>query len=128
MKRTAVATAAVSLDRETSEIIRKGLVRKGDPLACARIAGIAAAKRTGGLIPLCHPLPIEDVSVDLTVEGDSVKIRSTVVTTAKTGVEMEALTAVTVAALTVYDMCKAVDRSMVIGEIKLESKEKEPIG
>ncbi len=127
VKRTAVATGTVRMNRGTIDQIAEGLLKKGDPLATARVAGIMAAKRTADLIPLCHPLPIDRVSVDFeTGEGD-VRIRAEVVTVARTGVEMEALAAVSVAALTIYDMCKAVDKEMEIGDIKLESKTKEPV-
>ena len=127
VKRRAVATGAVHLGAETAEMITDGMIKKGDPLATARIAGIMAAKKTGDMIPLCHPLPLDTVSVDFEMEGDRIDIRVEAVATARTGVEMEALTAVSVAALTIYDMCKAVDKEMTIGEIKLESKTKEPV-
>ena len=120
--RVAIAGGRVLLAPETIALIRSGAVPKGDVLAAARIAGIMAAKKTSELIPLCHPLPISSVSVNLTVEDDSVRIQSTVSVTGKTGVEMEALTAVSVAALTVYDMVKAVDRAAVITDIRLEHK------
>ena len=125
VRRRAVASGEVRMQRETARQIAEGLMKKGDPLATARIAGIQAAKRTADLVPLCHPLPIDRVSVDFEVEEGRVGVRAEVVTTARTGVEMEALTAVTVAALTIYDMCKAVDKGMVLGDIKLESKTKE---
>ncbi len=121
-RRVAVASGRVHLASETIALIRSGGVPKGDVLAAARIAGIMAAKKTSELIPLCHPLPITSVSVDLTVEDDSVNIQATVVVTGKTGVEMEALTAVSVAALTIYDMVKAVDRAAIITDIRLEHK------
>lgn len=127
VRRRAVSSGIVRMKRETALQIVKGLLKKGDPLATARIAGIMAAKRTAGLIPLCHPLPIDQVSVDFEMGEESVGIRAEVVTVARTGVEMEALTAVAVAALTIYDMCKAVDKEMVIGDITLESKTKEPV-
>ena len=104
-----------------------GSLPKGDALTVARIAGIQAAKRTGELIPLCHPLPLTVVEVDLTVDGDGVAIEAAAETTAQTGVEMEALTAVAVAALTVYDMAKAVDKAMRIEGVELVSKTKEPV-
>jgi cyclic pyranopterin phosphate synthase len=126
VKRTAVATGRVYLSAETAEKISGGLLEKGDPIATARIAGIMAAKKTAELIPLCHPLPIDRVSVDFEVVEAAIGIRAEVVATARTGVEMEALTAVAVAALTIYDMCKAVDGGMTIGDITLESKKKEP--
>ncbi len=127
VKRTAVATGTVHLKTETTEMITDGLIKKGDPLAAARMAGIMAAKKTGDLIPLCHPLPLDNVSIDFEMGDDRIDIRAETVATAKTGVEMEALTAVSIAALTIYDMCKAVDREMTIGEIRLESKTKEPV-
>jgi cyclic pyranopterin phosphate synthase len=108
---------------ETLAVIREGTARKGDVLGVARLAGIMAAKRTGDLIPLCHPLPIDAVSVDLTLAQGGIDIAATVRTTGRTGVEMEALTAVSVAALTVYDMCKSIDRSMQIENIRLTHKE-----
>ena len=104
-------------------MIAGGTAAKGDVLGVARIAGIMAAKRTADLIPLCHPLPLSAVSVDLRVAGDGVEISATVKTTGRTGVEMEALTAASVAALTVYDMCKAIDRGMRIGEVRVVHKD-----
>ena len=127
VKRTAVASGVIRLKAETIELLQKGLMKKGDPLAAARIAGIMAAKKTGELIPLCHPLPIDQVRVELAVGRDAITIEAVVTTTAKTGVEMEALTAVSIAALTIYDMCKAVDKSMTIENITLTSKKKEPL-
>jgi cyclic pyranopterin phosphate synthase len=127
VKRTAVAVGAVHFTAETVEMIRQGLMKKGDPIAAARIAGIMAAKKTAELIPLCHPLPIDRVSVDFEIEDERIDIRTEVVAVARTGVEMEALTAVAVSALTIYDMCKAVDKGMTIGGITLESKKKEPL-
>jgi cyclic pyranopterin monophosphate synthase len=128
--REAVAEGFISLRAETVRLISAGSVPKGDVFAAARIAGILAAKRTGELIPLCHPLPIESVEVAFDVPPadaratDPVRVRITATAriTAKTGVEMEALTAVTVAALTIYDMCKAVDKTMVIDGVRLVSK------
>ena len=125
VRRKAVASGTIRMKAETVLQIAKGLLKKGDPLATARVAGIMAAKRTAGLIPLCHPLPIDQVSVDFEMGETDVGIRAEAVTVARTGVEMEALTAVAVAALTIYDMCKAVDKEMVIGDIRLESKTKE---
>jgi len=123
--REARAGGAVVMRPETLELIRRNALQKGDVLAVAKIAGIMAAKRTAGLIPLCHPLPL--TSVDLTFDLDStagrIDIESVARVTAKTGVEMEALTAVTVAALTVYDMCKAVDREMRITDVRLIEKQ-----
>jgi cyclic pyranopterin phosphate synthase len=106
----------------TVEALRAGRTPKGDPLETARLAGIMAAKRTGELIPLCHPLPLTHVEVRAKLEETGVYLEAEAATNAPTGVEMEALTAVTVAALTVYDMCKAVDKSMVLGEVRLEKK------
>jgi len=127
VRRRAVAAGSVRMKRETMDRIAGGLLKKGDPLATARVAGIMAAKRTADLIPLCHPLPIDQVSVDFEMGSEGVDIKAQVVTIARTGVEMEALAAVAVAALTIYDMCKAVDKEMVIGDIRLESKTKEPL-
>jgi cyclic pyranopterin phosphate synthase len=128
VRRRAVATGTVRMKRETMEQIADGLLKKGDPLATARVAGIMAAKQTAGLIPLCHPLPVDHAGVDFEMGEEGVRITAEVVTVARTGVEMEALAAVAVAALTIYDMCKAVDREMVIGDIRLESKTKEQAG
>jgi cyclic pyranopterin phosphate synthase len=108
--------------RAALSAIRAGKVKKGDPLQTARLAGIVAAKRTSDLIPLCHPLPLSHVDVDIFREKDGYTIESRVRTTARTGVEMEALTAVAVAALTIYDMLKALDKTMVIGEICVMEK------
>jgi len=121
-ERKASASGFVRMSGETVRAIRDRRMPKGDPLETARLAGIMAAKRTPDLIPLCHPLMLTHVDVRLEVRDDGVAILSTVTTTAETGVEMEALTAAAVAALTVYDMCKAVDKSMVISDICLESK------
>ncbi len=122
-ERVAVASGTVKMLPETLEMIRSGEVKKGDVLAVARVAGIMAAKKTSELIPLCHPLPLTSAKIDFEfVDDNTLKIISETKTTYATGVEMEALTAVSVAALTIYDMCKAVDRGMVIGEIKLEKK------
>jgi cyclic pyranopterin phosphate synthase len=126
VKRTAVARGFIGMAATTVDALRGRSVAKGDVLTTAKLAGIMAAKRTGDLIPLCHPLPIDDVRVELDVEDGGVRIEAAVVSIARTGVEMEALTAVSVAALTIYDMCKAVDREMVIGDIALQSKTKEP--
>nr|WP_297279596.1 cyclic pyranopterin monophosphate synthase MoaC [uncultured Butyricicoccus sp.] len=122
-RRTAQAQAIVSMDAKTLELITAGKMPKGDVFSCARIAGIMAAKRTWELIPMCHPILIESISVDLTPISDTeVRIISTLRCTHKTGIEMEALTAVSVAALTLYDMCKAVDRGMTIQDIMLLHK------
>jgi cyclic pyranopterin monophosphate synthase len=120
--REAVARGRISMSREAVRQIRSGRVRKGDPLQTARLAGILAAKRTSELIPLCHPLALTHVDVTLTPVAAGYDIEARVRTTGQTGVEMEALTAVSVAALTVYDMLKAVDRAMVIGDICLVEK------
>ena len=120
--REAVARGVIRISPDALELIRTGAVSKGDPLQAARIAGIMGAKRTADLIPLCHPLPLTQVAVDLCPRDDGYEIEARVRTTAQTGVEMEALTAVTIAALTVYDMVKAADRTMTIGEIRLVEK------
>jgi cyclic pyranopterin monophosphate synthase len=120
--REAIARGSIRMSREALAQIRRGRVAKGDPLQAARLAGIMAAKQTASLIPLCHPLPITNIQVDLTPTLGGYEIEARVRTTAQTGVEMEALTAVAVAALTVYDMVKAVDKTMVIGEIRLMKK------
>ena len=118
--RVAVAAGHINMAPETFDIISEGRAKKGDVLSVARLAGIMGAKKTPDLIPLCHPLPVTKVAVDLTLDPDlpGVQIEATVKTTGQTGVEMEALTAVSVAALTVYDMVKAVDKSMEIGGIR----------
>ena len=122
-RREAVAESTVLMQKETLELILGGAIKKGDVFAVARIAGMMAAKRTHELIPMCHPLPIDSVSVDIKpVEPDAVRIVATVVCTYRTGVEMEALTAASVAALTIYDMCKAVDRGMEIVSTRLVRK------
>ena len=122
-ERAATARARVVMRPETLAMIRAGGAAKGDVLGVARLAGIMGAKRTAELIPLCHPLPLTSVRVDLAPEGeDCVAIEATVKTTGRTGVEMEALTAASVAALTVYDMCKAVDRGMRIEALRLVAK------
>jgi len=120
--REAVARGSIRMAPATVRAIRRGEAAKGDPLQAARIAGIMAAKRTADLVPLCHPLPLTHVGVDLRPRRDGFEIEARVRTSAQTGVEMEALTAVAVAALTVYDMAKALDRDMVIGEIRLMEK------
>jgi len=123
--RVAVATGHISMARETFDIIKQGRAKKGDVLGVARLAGIMGAKKTPELIPLCHPLPITKVAVDLTLDPDlpGVQITATVKTTGQTGIEMEALTAVSTAALTVYDMAKAVDKAMVISGIRVVLKD-----
>jgi cyclic pyranopterin monophosphate synthase len=122
--RTATARARVMMDAATLAMIEAGTAKKGDVLGVARLAGIMAAKRTSDLIPLCHPLPITAVVLELTPDRDAhaVEIAATVRTTGQTGVEMEALTAASVAALTVYDMCKAVDRGMRIEDLRVVHK------
>lgn len=122
--RIAVARGEVHMQPATLELIRAGAIKKGDVLTVAQIAGIAAAKRTADLIPLCHPLPLTNISVELALEDSlpGVLISATVKTTAKTGVEMEALTAVSVAALTLYDMAKAAEKTMRIQNIRLVEK------
>jgi cyclic pyranopterin phosphate synthase len=122
--RLAVAAGAVYANAETLRLIREGALKKGDVLMVARIAGIMAAKRTADLIPLCHPIPLTKIGVEIVVDeaGGAVRITATARTIGQTGVEMEALTAVTVAALTIYDMAKAVDRAMRIGDIHLVEK------
>ena len=120
--REAVARGTIAMSREALRLIRRGAVKKGDPLQTARLAGILAAKQTSTLIPLCHPLSLSSVQVELTPKARGYEIEARVRTTGQTGVEMEALTAVAVAALTVYDMVKAVDNTMVIGAIRVMSK------
>ncbi len=123
-ERTAVAGGSVTMQPTTLRLIREGALKKGDVLTIARIAGIMAAKRTSELIPLCHPVALTQIEVDLTLddEHNAVLITATARTIGKTGVEMEALTAVSAAALTVYDMAKAVDRGMIIGAVRLLEK------
>jgi cyclic pyranopterin phosphate synthase len=121
-QRRAVATGRILLSPETLTLLRENGLPKGDVLAVARVAGIMAAKRTSELIPLCHPLMLNKVSLDFTYQESGVAIRAEVWVTGKTGVEMEALTAVSVAALTLYDMVKAVDRQATISDIRLEEK------
>jgi cyclic pyranopterin phosphate synthase len=123
--RIAVARGRITMQPETLAMITSGTAKKGDVLGVARLAGIMGAKKTSDLIPLCHPLPITKVTVDLTPDAasDSVLIEATVKTTGQTGVEMEALTAVSIAALTVYDMVKAVDKSMQITDVRVSLKD-----
>jgi len=123
-RRRAVARAEVRMAAETAQRLRE--LPKGDALTTAQLAGIMAAKRTSELIPLCHPLPLTHVEVTLEVGEESVEIVASAETTAQTGVEMEALTAASVAALTVYDMAKAIDKTMVVAEVRLLEKTKEP--
>jgi cyclic pyranopterin phosphate synthase len=122
-ERVATARARIIMQPETTQVIRDGSAKKGDVLGVARIAGIMAAKQTSTLIPLCHPLPITAVTVDLAAAEDGVDITATVRTTGRTGVEMEALTAASVAALTVYDMCKSIDRGMRIEDVRVVLKD-----
>lgn len=121
-RRRAVASAKVLLSPGALQAIRDHRTPKGDPLETARVAGIMAAKRTAELIPLCHPLPLTHIDIQATVEEHGVALLAEVSTDASTGVEMEALTAVTVASLTIYDMCKALDKGITISEIRLEIK------
>lgn len=121
-ERTATATGRVRMNAETRQLLAEKALPKGDVLTVARVAGVLAAKKTGELIPLCHPLPLTDIQVDLIPDSDGLTITATARCVGRTGVEMEALTAVTVAALTVYDMCKSVDKRMVIEGIHLVSK------
>ena len=128
VRRTAVAAGSVRLSPETVELLRKKALPKGDALNTARIAGVMAAKRTPDLIPLCHGLNLTSVDVEFEVAEGEIGIVATARASDRTGVEMEALTAVSVAALTIYDMCKAVDKGMIIGGVRLLEKTKEPGG
>lgn len=121
-RREAVATGRITMSTEAAAAIRDGLVKKGDVLAVARVAGIMAAKKTSDLIPLCHPLALTRIALDLVPDETGVTVSATVALAGRTGVEMEALTAVSVALLTVYDMAKALDKAMTIGGIRLLSK------
>lgn len=123
-ERVAVAEGAVYMQPETLRLIQEGALKKGDVLAVARIAGVMAAKRTAELIPLCHPIALTQIDLDLSIdaEANAVRIQATARTVGKTGVEMEALTGVSVAALTIYDMAKAVDRAMRLSDIRLLAK------
>ncbi|MDQ6736955.1 MAG: cyclic pyranopterin monophosphate synthase MoaC [Gemmatimonadota bacterium] len=123
-RRVARATGMISMSREAFEAVRDNAIAKGDVLGVARIAGIMGAKHTADMIPLCHPIPLASIEIDLALEESEPGVRatSTVVTTASTGVEMEAMMAVTVALTTIYDMAKSVDRAMVIGGVRLLSK------
>src|SRR6266511_5084357 len=120
--RRAVARGRVQMHAETASLVARGAITKGDVLAVARVAGIQAAKRTPDLIPLCHPLLVGSVLVNFRIEDDFIEVEAQVETVDRTGVEMEALTACSVACLSIYDMCKSVDRAMVIGEITLWEK------
>lgn len=126
--REATAAGSICLSAETLRLIQENGHKKGDVLAVARIAGIQAAKQTQYLIPLCHQIPLSKVAVEFELQDQAVHITATVKTTAATGVEMEALTAVSIAALTIYDMCKAVDKTMEITDLRLLSKTKTPLG
>lgn len=123
-ERIAIAEGFISLQNKTLKLIRDNEIQKGDVITVARIAGIQGAKRTSELIPLCHPIPLYHIDVQETIEKQGIRIRAEVKTTGKTGVEMEALTAVSISLLTIYDMCKAVDKSMIIKEISLLEKHK----
>ena len=122
-RRVAIATGRITMSAEALSAIRDGLVKKGDVLAVARVAGIMAAKRTSDLIPLCHPLPLTKASVDFTFEENGIRVTATAATDGKTGVEMEALTATSTALLTIYDMAKAIDKAMVIDGICVLEKQ-----
>jgi cyclic pyranopterin phosphate synthase len=122
--REATASGNIIMQKETIELIKNNLVKKGDVLSVARIAAISGAKKTFDLIPLCHNIPINKIDVSFEIKDNRIDITSRAVCDAKTGIEMEALTAVSIAALTIYDMCKAVDKHMKISDIKLEEKTK----
>ena len=126
-KRRAIARGNIRLQRETLELIAKDQIAKGNVFATARIAGIQAAKQTAQLIPLCHTLPLGQVSIDIVTSNDGAEVRCSADTVAQTGVEMEALVGVTVTLLTIYDMCKAVDKDMAITEVRLVEKTKQPV-
>jgi cyclic pyranopterin monophosphate synthase len=126
--RTAIATGRITLAKETVALVRKNEIAKGDVIATARIAGIQAAKRTAQLIPLCHTIPLSEVKIDIDLSAAAAEATCTARTVAQTGVEMEALTGVAVALLTIYDMCKAVDKEMVIGDVRLVEKTKSAVG
>ena len=123
--RRAVATGKIRLQRETLDLISKDQIAKGNVLATARIAGIQAAKQAAQLIPLCHTLPLGEVRIDIVASTEGAEVKCTAHTVAQTGVEMEALTGVAVALLTIYDMCKAIDKEMTISDVRLISKTKE---
>lgn len=122
--RTAIASGKIRLRKETADLIRKNEIAKGDVIATARLAGIQAAKQTAHLIPLCHTLPLSEAKIDVVISNDGAEVSCTARTIAQTGVEMEALTGVAVALLTIYDMCKAVDKEMSISDIRLLEKTK----
>ena len=125
--RTAIAEGRIALAKETVALIRKNDIAKGDVIATARLAGIQAAKRTAHLIPLCHTIPLSEVKIDIELAKNGATITCTARTVAQTGVEMEALIGVSVALLTIYDMCKAVDKKMVIGDVRLVEKTKQTV-
>ncbi len=127
VRRTALAEGKIFMSPETIKLIKEKLIKKGDVLTVAKIAGITAGKKTSDLIPLCHNISIDQINVNMEIKEKSILITAVSVCTDKTGIEMEALTAVSVAALTIYDMCKAVDKKMQIGDIKLLEKTKEII-
>ena len=127
-RRVAEASGFIRLQPATIRALRDQAVPKGDVLTVAKIAGIQAAKRTSELIPLCHPLPLHSVDLHFKLENEGIQINATAETTGKTGVEMEALTAVSAAALTIYDMCKSIDKTMVIEAVRLVSKTKSALG
>jgi cyclic pyranopterin phosphate synthase len=126
-KRRAVAIGTIRLQPETLDLIAKDQIAKGNVFATARLAGIQAAKQTAQLIPLCHTLPLGEVNIDVVMSKDGAEVKCTAQTIAQTGVEMEALTGVTVALLTIYDMCKAMDKRMVISDVHLVQKTKLPL-
>ena len=125
--RSAVAAGRIRLQRETLDLISKDQIAKGNVFATARIAGIQAAKQTGHLIPLCHTLPLGEVKIDVIASNEGAEVKCAAQTVAQTGVEMEALVGVTVALLTIYDMCKAVDKEMQIFDVRLINKTKRPV-
>ena len=126
-RRVAIAEASIALANGTIKKIESNEVAKGNVLATARIAAIQAVKQTGSLIPLCHPLPIQHAQVDFEMQPKAIRIECRVTTSAQTGVEMEALTGASIAALTIYDMCKAIDKAMIISGVRLLAKSKEPL-
>jgi len=126
-KRRAVARGKIRLERETLDLIARDQIAKGNVFATARIAGIQAAKQTAQLIPLCHTLPLGQVNIDIVVSKEGAEVKCTTQTIAQTGVEMEALVGVTVALLTIYDMCKAVDKHMIVSAVQLLEKTKSPV-
>lgn len=123
--RSAIAAGRISLQPETIELVRQSAIAKGDVISTAKIAGIQAAKGTARLIPLCHTIPLSDVDVEIDLVNDGAEVRCSAKTIAQTGVEMEALTGVSIALLTIYDMCKAVDKKMRISDVRLVKKIKE---